>query len=75
MGHLRVALAAIAAVLLVGCSSGPATEPAKGTATNLDKKVDVAKPGGGAGVQAQAGTAQLGPGAMGADSRIGTKVK
>jgi len=77
MGSLRLALVSIAAVLLVGCGSGPATTTAGG-AKNLDKTFDPAKakPGGeGQAAQAKTSTAQLGPGAFDGDSRVGSKTK
>jgi len=74
MVNLRLALVAIAAVLMVGCGSGPATTDA-GTAKNLDTKFVAPKKEGGAGAQVGVATAQKGPGADEADSRIGTKVK
>jgi hypothetical protein len=77
MGILRLALVSIAAVLLVGCGSGPATTTAGG-AKDLTKTFDPAKakPGGdAAGAQAKASTAQLGPGAFDGDSQMGTKAK
>jgi hypothetical protein len=76
MGNLRLALVSIAAVLLVGCGSGPATTQAGG-AKDLGKTFDSkAKPGGeGQGAQTKASTAQLGPGAFDGDSRIGSKAK
>jgi len=72
MGSLRLILVSIAAVLLVGCGSGPATDVA-GTPKNIDKKTEAPKKEGGQGAQAAAGTATLGPGAADAENRVGSK--